>query len=78
MGSGALPLEVIPSAALIVRDPSLRPQELARRLRLGDPPVYVYVTDDAVHCNLRTVGDDEVSDLARALAAVLNAAEGLS
>ena len=76
MGSGALPLEVIPSAALVVRDPSLRPQELARRLRLGAPPVYVYVTDDAVHCNLRTVGDDEVPDLARALAAALNAAEG--
>ncbi len=71
VGSGALPVETIPSAAVIVRS-SCSAGELARRLRLGNPPVVGYVRDDALHLDLRTVPDDDVQAVADAIQRVLD------
>ena len=68
-GGGALPAQGIPArvVALRVRDPS----GLARRLRLGDPPVVARVARDALLLDPRTLLDGEEALLVRALANAL-------
>ena len=67
-GGGAAPGEGIPGPVVALSPP--RPDELARRLRTGDPPVVGYVREGRLLLDLRTVdaGDDEAlaSALARA------------
>jgi L-seryl-tRNA(Ser) seleniumtransferase len=65
VGSGTSPTEQIPSRALSVRPRALSTQELARRLRAGDPPIYPRVQHDAVLLDFRTVFPEEESALAR-------------
>ncbi len=66
-GSGSLPLEEIPSAALAVKPPALPVEELAARLRRHDPPVLGYVRGDRLHLDLRTVAAAEIAVLEVAL-----------
>jgi L-seryl-tRNA(Ser) seleniumtransferase len=62
VGGGALPLAEIPSAACAVEE------ELAERLRLGDPPVVAVVRDGRTLLDCRTLTDDEVAEVANAVA----------
>ncbi len=57
-GSGALPLENIPSVAVAISGGDIL--SLATALRRHDPPVICYVRDDQLFLDLRTVGDGEV------------------
>jgi L-seryl-tRNA(Ser) seleniumtransferase len=59
-GSGALPAQEIPSAALSVRHDRWSCSELARRLRTGTPAVFARIQNDAVLIDFRTVlpGED--------------------
>ena len=57
-GSGALPLENIPSVAVAISDGDIL--SLSTALRRNDPPVICYVRDDHLFLDLRTIRDDEV------------------
>jgi L-seryl-tRNA(Ser) seleniumtransferase len=61
VGGGALPLAELPSFACAVDE------RLAEPLRTGEPPVVGIVRDGKVLLDCRTVGDDELDDLAAAV-----------
>jgi L-seryl-tRNA(Ser) seleniumtransferase len=63
VGGGALPLAELPSFACAVGE------ELARPLRLGDPPVVGVVRDGRLLLDCRTLTDAEVEEVARAVVA---------
>jgi len=67
VGSGALPLEKIPSAALKIVSPTISPAKLAAALRRHDPPVIGYIEEEALFLNLRTVRNEEMEILVQAL-----------
>jgi len=67
VGSGAVPVETLPSKVLAVRSSGLSPEELARRLRLGTPPVFARIHKDAVLFDLRTIQPGEDALVERAL-----------
>jgi L-seryl-tRNA(Ser) seleniumtransferase len=64
-GGGSLPGYGIPSA--VVRLPVGRPERLAARLRVGNPPVFCRVEDEALLFDLRTVDPGEEDRLLRAV-----------
>ena len=66
VGSGAVPVETLPSKVLAVRAPGLSAEDLARRLRRFTPPVFARIHKDAVLFDLRTVqpGEDDVVERA--------------
>jgi L-seryl-tRNA(Ser) seleniumtransferase len=68
VGGGAAPAVEVPTALLVLRHPDLRPDEMARRLRAGDPGVAARVADDALVVDLRTVSPEEEDALLAALA----------
>jgi len=64
-GGGSLPGYSVPSYAVkLIAD---RPEDLAARLRVGNPPVFCRVEDRALLFDLRTVEPDEDPRLARAI-----------
>jgi len=63
VGGGALPLTELPSFACAVEE------ELAPRLRGADPPVIGVVRDGRCLLDCRTMTDDEVDEVAAAVAA---------
>jgi L-seryl-tRNA(Ser) seleniumtransferase len=71
VGSGAVPVETIPSKVLAVRVPGLAPDELARRLRFLTPPVFARIHKDAVLFDLRTIQPGEDVLVERALIGLL-------
>lgn len=66
VGSGAVPVETLPSKVLAVRAPGLSAEELARRLRLLTPPIFARIHKDAVLFDFRTIqpGEDAVVEKA--------------
>jgi len=70
-GSGALPEQDLPSAALRIGAAGGSAEQLHRRLRLGRPAVVCRVRDEALLVDLKTVDESELPDLAAALTAVL-------
>jgi L-seryl-tRNA(Ser) seleniumtransferase len=61
VGGGALPLAELPSAACAVEE------ELGAQLRLGDPPVVGIVRDGRLLLDARTLADEDVDEVARAV-----------
>ncbi len=73
IGGGSLPGQQLPTR--VVRLLSRRPAEqLARALRLADPPAYGRIAEDAVCLDLRTVEEDEVPLLAKTVLSVFASA----
>jgi L-seryl-tRNA(Ser) seleniumtransferase len=64
-GGGSIPGYGIPSA--VVEVPADRPQRLAARLRVGNPPVFCRVEERALVFDLRTVDPGEEDRLIRAV-----------
>ena len=62
VSGGALPLAELPSYACAVDE------ALAQPLRAGDPPVIGIVRDGRLLLDPRTLADDEIALVARALA----------
>ena len=62
VGGGALPLAELESYACALEE------QIARALRLGDPPVIGLVRDGRLLLDCRTVAEDEVDELAAAVA----------
>ena len=67
MGSGALPLEKIPSVALRLSSGRFSEEQMAAALRRFQPPVLGYIKENAVFLNLRTVRELEIPLIAQAL-----------
>ncbi len=66
-GSGALPLEKIPSRALVLRPSTLDAEKLAARLREQDPPIIGYIQNDQVYLDMQTVGEKEIMSLVKGI-----------
>jgi len=77
VGGGALPGQTISSWALAVRLGCCSAQDLAARLRAGDPPVIGRVQDERLLLDLRTVRPDELGLLAAVLGSCFSPDSGL-
>ncbi|MBW7995687.1 MAG: L-seryl-tRNA(Sec) selenium transferase [Candidatus Glassbacteria bacterium] len=64
MGSGAMPACGIPTRLVAIGGERVSADELARRLRLGDPPVFGRIAEDRYLLDLRTVHPRETDTLA--------------
>jgi len=71
VGSGSAPIETLPTRLLAVRPASLSPDEFARKLRLGEPPVFTRLQDNCVLFDLRTIRPDEDASVRDAIIAVI-------
>ena len=71
LGGGSLPTQGVPSIALRIHGPNIREQELAARLRTGNPSVVTRVQDGAVWIDLRTVFEQQDNDLCAAILAAI-------
>ena len=69
-GSGSLPAREVKSAAVELRWPGLAAEELARRLRTGDPPVFAALWRGVVRLDVLALRPGDEQRLARALAAL--------
>jgi L-seryl-tRNA(Ser) seleniumtransferase len=70
-GSGALPVREIPSAAVAITPPDgLAAAEAARRLRVGDPAVFVRIADGRLMVDPRTIQPGEEALVVAAFAAL--------
>jgi len=59
VGSGAVPVETIPTKVLAVASPSLSADAVAAKLRHFDPPVFARIAGDTVLLDFRTIQPDE-------------------
>jgi len=66
-GGGALPIEEIPSVAVVLKPLSGSIEQLAERMRAGEPSVLGYVKDDRLFLDMRTVREEELEQLASAI-----------
>jgi L-seryl-tRNA(Ser) seleniumtransferase len=71
IGGGSLPEESLPTALVAVPGDGAYVSDLARRLRLGEPPVVARIDSDALLLDPRTVLLREEAALLRALSAAL-------
>ena len=67
IGSGALPLEKIPSWAVVLTPPLRKAGRLAQLLRESTPAIVGYVQDDRMFLDMRTVSDEEGRSMAAAV-----------
>ena len=66
-GSGALPVREIPSKAVAVTPPAgMSADDAARRLRVGDPSLFVRIADGRLVIDARTIQPGEESDVVAA------------
>ncbi|MEX2274779.1 MAG: L-seryl-tRNA(Sec) selenium transferase [Actinomycetota bacterium] len=71
VGGGSIPGYALPSWGVAVRYPD--PPAMAARLRAGKPSVFCRVEDGNVLLDCRTVADDQLHDLSRAILYALEA-----
>jgi L-seryl-tRNA(Ser) seleniumtransferase len=73
VGGGALPRTIIPSVTINIRPRAAPPavQDLARRLRLGRPPVVTYIEQDWLKLDLRAVFPRQDESLQTAIRAAI-------
>jgi L-seryl-tRNA(Ser) seleniumtransferase len=60
MGSGALPLEKIPSVAVKLIPKAMSVSKFTQILRQGELPIIGYIEKEAFYLNLFTIRDDEI------------------
>jgi len=71
IGSGSVPGESLPTKVVAVRVPGLSAEELARRLRLAEPPVFTRIRDGRVLLDAKTVLPGEPPAVGEAFGQVL-------
>jgi L-seryl-tRNA(Ser) seleniumtransferase len=77
-GGGSSPRSSIPTFVVAVSAADVGADELARRLRQGQPSVLARIEDDAVLLDLRTVPPEHDRDVGRALVAALGGTAAVS
>ena len=75
IGGGSAPSAALPTTLMAISGGGISANELASRLRAGDPPVIARVEEDRVLLDLRTVFPQQDDALIRALAEILSAQE---
>ena len=63
MGSGALPLEKIPSVALKIVPSGISVSKFSKLMRTDEPIIIGYIENEAFLLNLRTIRDDESNQI---------------
>ncbi len=71
VGSGSVPVETIPTRLLKVQAASVSAENLAKKLRASNPPVFTRVHKDAVLFDLRTIREQEDALVIEALLTAL-------
>jgi L-seryl-tRNA(Ser) seleniumtransferase len=71
VGSGSAPVETIPTILLKIQPASLSTENLAKKLRTNNPPIFTRVQKEAVLFDLRTIREEEDSFVLEALLTVL-------
>ncbi len=71
VGSGAVPVETIPTKVLAVAGPAMPTDELAARLRRLSPPIFTRISNDAVLFDFRTIRPAEDSLVEKSLLSLL-------
>ena len=63
MGSGSLPGQDLPTRLVAISHPSIKPEELSRRLRGSKPPVFARIQQDQLLIDPRTLlgGEDTIA-----------------
>jgi L-seryl-tRNA(Ser) seleniumtransferase len=74
VGGGALPLQELPTMALIIRPRNFSVNRLEEDLRQGDPPIICRISKDELVLDMRTVFDEEISLIAQGIEKALNLA----
>ena len=72
VGSGAVPVETLPSKVLAVQAPGISAEDLALRLRAFTPPIFARIHKDAVRFDFRTIQPAEDAIVERALIGLLH------
>lgn len=73
VGGGSCPDESIPTVVVAIDGPA---EELARRLRMGEPAVMARIRDDRVVLDLRSIFPEQLDELATAVRAAQITANG--
>jgi L-seryl-tRNA(Ser) seleniumtransferase len=68
VGGGALPLQRLPGWVVALGSGSRSVEVLDRWARAADPPVIGYIRAGKFRMDVRTLGDDEIAEVAEALA----------
>ncbi len=71
VGSGSVPVETIPTKLLKVQSTSVSAENLAKKLRVSNPPLFTRVHKDAVLLDLRTTREEEDALVTQALLTAL-------
>jgi L-seryl-tRNA(Ser) seleniumtransferase len=72
IGGGSLPTEALPSKLVALKPKEISAEELGRRLRRSDPPVFGRIESDRFLLDLRTIRDDEIAIIAQGLHTALS------
>ena len=72
IGGGSFPDRGLPTKLLSIVSPVHSAEELARGLRLGDPPVIGRVEGDRLLLDVRTVRENELGEIVSSLSRVVN------
>jgi L-seryl-tRNA(Ser) seleniumtransferase len=76
VGGGALPTFKLETKVVRILPRNMSPSELARRLRLGNPPLITRVADERVVLDLRTLPQDELERTAEVIISALAGERG--
>jgi L-seryl-tRNA(Ser) seleniumtransferase len=69
VGGGSAPTVGVPTVAIAITHPAIRPDRMAALLRSGNPPVVARVAEDRLLVDLRTVPPEDETTLLEALVA---------
>lgn len=72
LGSGALPLETFPSAAVRFKVQNLPASQLARALRTSEPPIIGYTSREWVFLDVKAISAEEMAIVPRSIVKVLS------
>lgn len=71
LGSGALPLEEFPSAAIAIKVQGMHSRDVSKALRLADPPLVGYTSKEAVLLDTKAILDRDVDVFIKSLSRTL-------
>lgn len=78
VGGGSLATESLPTRLVAIKPKALPVDELAKRLRFSEPPIYARIAADELLLDFRTIRDDEVKVVAQGLTEILLPSKNLS
>ncbi|MBU8922250.1 MAG: hypothetical protein KOO63_10575, partial [Bacteroidales bacterium] len=76
IGGGSFPLDPLPTVLVEIRTGRSRASDLASRMRIMDPAVFVRIKEESVYLDMRTVAEDEEQILLDSLEEGINRISG--